>query len=448
MKKGFTLIELLAVIVILAVLALIATPIVLNIIDDSKKNATLRSSENYIKAIEFSIAKSVMENKRLSDGTYPIMSNGSICLGTLTGSTCSDTLVVEVAGETPESGNITIKSRKIDSYEFTYKSGFVVVNGQINSDSAENNLTLAQFILKQAKDNNYYYTTTPDFSKVTQDGEYGLYKLTDNYGTSYYFRGDTEDNYVQFGGRDIDSGYYVFIDHLGTEEIDIQTEFVFETLEECENSSALNNHFINANGECRFVEEPTQYTNFWRIVQIYSNNTIKLIYDGKEKKHNSVSRDVILNYSSYFDLNLYTWYEQNVLEYDSYVVNHGYCREIYSESMNRLQNFSPNLICADNQKVESKFSNLTADEAMYAGLVYNKSNINNYLYTGNLYQIYNSDIESGFIIVDETGKINTLESDYFSDGEGYIDRPVIVLRSDVSFTGNGSYDNPYVIVTN
>ena len=132
MKKGFTLIELLAVIVILAVLALIATPIVLNIIDDSKKNATLRSSENYIKAIEFSIAKSVMENKRLNDGEYPIISNGNICLGTLSGSTCDNELIVEVSGETPESGNITIKSRKIDSYEFTYASGFVVINGEIN----------------------------------------------------------------------------------------------------------------------------------------------------------------------------------------------------------------------------------------------------------------------------------------------------------------------------
>ena len=134
MKKGFTLIELLAVIVILAVLALIATPIVLNIIDDSKKNATLRSSENYIKAIEFSIAKSVMENKRLNDGTYNVMSNGNICLGTKTGDSCDNELIVEVSGETPESGTVTIKSRKIDSYEFTYASGFVVINGRINSE--------------------------------------------------------------------------------------------------------------------------------------------------------------------------------------------------------------------------------------------------------------------------------------------------------------------------
>ena len=36
MKKGFTLIELLAVIVILAIIALIATPIVIDIINDTK----------------------------------------------------------------------------------------------------------------------------------------------------------------------------------------------------------------------------------------------------------------------------------------------------------------------------------------------------------------------------------------------------------------------------
>ncbi|MCI8544918.1 MAG: prepilin-type N-terminal cleavage/methylation domain-containing protein, partial [Bacilli bacterium] len=38
-KKGFTLIELLAVIVILAVIALIATPIILNIIEKARKSA-------------------------------------------------------------------------------------------------------------------------------------------------------------------------------------------------------------------------------------------------------------------------------------------------------------------------------------------------------------------------------------------------------------------------
>ena len=39
MRKGFTLIELLAVIVILAVIALIATPLIMNVINDAKKNS-------------------------------------------------------------------------------------------------------------------------------------------------------------------------------------------------------------------------------------------------------------------------------------------------------------------------------------------------------------------------------------------------------------------------
>ena len=45
MKKGFTLIELLAVIIILAIIALIATPIVLNVINDARKSAGLSETE-------------------------------------------------------------------------------------------------------------------------------------------------------------------------------------------------------------------------------------------------------------------------------------------------------------------------------------------------------------------------------------------------------------------
>ena len=51
-KKGFTLIELLAVIVVLAVITLIATPIVLNLINTAKKGAAEQSALIYIKEIE------------------------------------------------------------------------------------------------------------------------------------------------------------------------------------------------------------------------------------------------------------------------------------------------------------------------------------------------------------------------------------------------------------
>lgn len=50
MKKGFTLIELLAVIIILAVIALIITPIVSNIVGSARLASALRSVEGYVRS--------------------------------------------------------------------------------------------------------------------------------------------------------------------------------------------------------------------------------------------------------------------------------------------------------------------------------------------------------------------------------------------------------------
>lgn len=54
-KEGFTLIELLAVIVILAVIALIATPIILDIINDARDSGNCRSVEGYAEAIKSNV---------------------------------------------------------------------------------------------------------------------------------------------------------------------------------------------------------------------------------------------------------------------------------------------------------------------------------------------------------------------------------------------------------
>ena len=54
--QGFTLIELLAVIVILAVIALIATPLIMNVINDAKKGASRDAGYNVIKAGELRAA--------------------------------------------------------------------------------------------------------------------------------------------------------------------------------------------------------------------------------------------------------------------------------------------------------------------------------------------------------------------------------------------------------
>lgn len=64
-KRGFTLIELLAVIVILSIIALIATPIILNVISDSRKKAAEESLKGYMDAIEKRITESDLDDDQL-----------------------------------------------------------------------------------------------------------------------------------------------------------------------------------------------------------------------------------------------------------------------------------------------------------------------------------------------------------------------------------------------
>ena len=75
MKKGFTLIELLAVIVILAIISLIAVPIVLDIIQDSKRNSALRSADGYVRAVNYKIAQEALKDVIIEDGDYVIGEN-------------------------------------------------------------------------------------------------------------------------------------------------------------------------------------------------------------------------------------------------------------------------------------------------------------------------------------------------------------------------------------
>ena len=103
-SKGFTLIELLAVIVILAIIALIATPIILGIINDSKQESQKRSAELYFSAIDLAVAR-----KNLTEGFSP--TECRIASGVVT---CSGKeLEVEVQGDTPLSGTLIFENNKL-----------------------------------------------------------------------------------------------------------------------------------------------------------------------------------------------------------------------------------------------------------------------------------------------------------------------------------------------
>lgn len=99
-NKGFTLIELLAVIVILAIIALIATPIILGVIDTAKKGSAEASALAYVKAVEDQIVigqvtGEVIDIPSTGEQTYTV-----------------DQLPVEVKGAKPEANSSLVIDSK------------------------------------------------------------------------------------------------------------------------------------------------------------------------------------------------------------------------------------------------------------------------------------------------------------------------------------------------
>jgi len=141
-KKGFTLIELLAVIVVLAIIALIATPIVMNVIKNASAGSAERSADNYVKAVDTLIATNKLDGTPVEDGEYTIGTDGSLSFGN-----------VEVSGTKPNGGTIVVKdgqvvknesSIKVGDYEVTYKDGVATAEAEVASGTTEK--TLSQLI--------------------------------------------------------------------------------------------------------------------------------------------------------------------------------------------------------------------------------------------------------------------------------------------------------------
>ena len=113
-KNAFTLIELLAVIVVLAIIALIATPIVMNTIKNAKKGAAERSADSYIKQVETAVAEERLNKNEVLEGEYQITSDGNLCRDK--SASCSDDnkIKIEMSGTKPTSGKIKITNGGVD----------------------------------------------------------------------------------------------------------------------------------------------------------------------------------------------------------------------------------------------------------------------------------------------------------------------------------------------
>lgn len=126
-KKGFTLIELLAVIVILAIIATIITPIMTGVIDAAENGAAETSASHFIKAVNNEIARQEMKGNPIGDGEYGLTEDGDLCADT----ECSNQIEIDASGDKPTAGIVLIKNGLVaDGTEIIIKGINVnIVNG-------------------------------------------------------------------------------------------------------------------------------------------------------------------------------------------------------------------------------------------------------------------------------------------------------------------------------
>ena len=189
-KNAFTLIELLAIIVILAIIAVITVPIILNIIENSKKGAATNSAYGYKDSVEKYYLARLFENTNEQyttlNETYTI-SEGKL-----------NTIDIPFEGTIPSSGSLTYENNiltegclTIGDYKVTFENGKVVSTEKGTCQTTTSNDT-------DDTDNN---NTTP--TETVETVEYTIYntstsqvETTGNFDSTwkYYIKSTTTNN--------------------------------------------------------------------------------------------------------------------------------------------------------------------------------------------------------------------------------------------------------------
>lgn len=120
-EKGFTLIELLAVIVILAVIALIATPIVMNVINRSRQKAAEDSTYGVIEAVKTYHAEKMLDVSATVKDTISVefQSDGKAKIDNAASAT-----EFKMSGSRPTAGTVSIDENGLVKVENLKINGY------------------------------------------------------------------------------------------------------------------------------------------------------------------------------------------------------------------------------------------------------------------------------------------------------------------------------------
>ena len=377
--------------------------------------------------------------------------------------------------------NLTIPQTSIEGKAFT---GKIYVTNHSCSTSEPAYITLLKAY--GGKDN---ITELPDsaFANVTTASDKGMYKKNDDLGTSYYYRGDVDNNWVKFGKEGTKDIYWRIIRINGDGSI----RMIYSgTTKPSEDTSVTGSNGVYMTGTgTQITVDSTNTFNFnsrYNKAEYVGYQYIEGQQHGYGKCDGTNNASCTVNgntvYNSTIKQTIDKWYAGTTLKDNDLIADQIFCNDrsattsssgtpgeisgsmststtyYYGTYVRLVTNKSPKLTCTTaSDKFTVNTSNgtgaltypvglITADEVAMAGGKSGISNSTYYLYTNEFYWSGSPDYFSSYSSSTyefSVSSSNGLTYNGVDAASGA--RPVVSLSSKAKLSGNGTYNDVYTV---
>ncbi len=310
------------------------------------------------------------------------------------------------------------------------------------------------------------YPYTPDFTKSACDDETceshekGIYQITDQDGTSYYYRGSVENNYLQF------AGYWWRVIRINE---DGSIRIIYDGTTPHKNGESSTDRQIGTS-QINTSNTRNEYVGYMYTLDeadgLGTSSTIK-------RANDEFYENYLASYAQYIDTDAGFCGDRSTLNVQSGVgtgtvttYNKGYLRTVTSNPDLSCENekdlYTVSGSSKGNKALSYPIGLITVDEVILAGHAggvfdgtynYQKIAPNTYLTIGNTYWTmtpaggYNPFGRTYWnAIVFLVYSSGTLDADIISNSYGL--RPTINLKSTVNIVGSGTISDPYKLSGN
>ena len=485
-KIGFTLIELLAVIIVLAIIALIATPIIFNVIENAKLKSLENSCYGVIDAVRTKYAEGLLNS---TDGTVDL------------GGTIDNVLDLTVSGEKPIQGTWTIDNTKNSDERGIKIVGvkFASMKNYTCSNVDENDKITSKVTCEKDGVDEFQPTISAKEAAVTVNkgtdvkikncfnvkfGKTGGQVTCEVENVSSLDAGDHTVKCTATGtnGKTAEATVKITVSNtvglksaiLGTNNSNvIATDQTWTTSWQTSDQSGLYAQTVGGNKTYYFRGNPTNnYIKFagkdYRILRVNEDGTIRIMLTSSigNKAFNSTYNTYDKMYYTNSELKTVVdnWFTTNITGDNANKVVSGnyFCeaaRVAYNTSkytagsatVTAKESYTPTFECTTDGNgkgvVTSKVGLVTYDEIIYAGGWYYVSGLSYpyYLNSGNLYWTMSPTGFYGNTIATAWTVSSDGNTGSYSVGGTRGVRPVLILSADTLVSGSGTSSDPYIV---